>query len=300
MRKNAYARVESFAEYSGEGTNLIAHPTPNYNLMGIAEYNVISVMKGHAPGVMVTEKNDLLYDVFLYPDLATWRELLETYQAQQVLVPLPWSYRDVKMLLNGRRMERNDFYELYRVDVDDLDDMVLSRSPDPELELSSVEYGYTRYEAWADIQQGGVKEIVIEAVKDTTDEAEAYTYLRAESEDPEGSLLFINRGYIEVDPALQYSLKTVSRETKGEPNSYLFIYEYSQPSNTALLDMKTTKYYERFDYWTERELIIGPETAEDVHITWNPDTRYVKIGMILCHHSTGQVEVDLIELSPEI
>lgn len=293
MQKNAYAQVEAFPPYSEGGVNLIAHPSPGYNLMGVSSYNLVSVLSGHGPRDLVQERNDGLRDAYATPDPELWRGLLEEYDAEQVLFMRSDYFKNTELLLNGVRLERNPLYELYKVDADNLDTETWQRTPDPELEESSVQYGFTRFDHWADIQNTGDEEITLEVVRD-----EGRTYLKTISTEPIGLLFFLSRGFIEVDPQRYYDISVTSRETGGEPANYFVLYEYSQPDPMTMITTHGIRFYEIIPHWITRELVAGPPVGEAVNIQFNQDTRYVKIGMLLFQESVGEVDIDLIEISP--
>lgn len=297
LEKDNYAVMEPFVEFGQSGESLVALPAPGYNMMGLSSYNVISVLGGHAPREIVEDRNEMLYRLYDTPVADVWRELLAEYGAREVMVPNIFSARDVILLLNGVLMRRNAFYELYDVDPERMDTEVLAATPDPELEESSVEYGYTRLDHWAELQLTGLKEVVLEA--EEGEGASAGSYLRATSDDPTGQLILLNRGFIEVDPSRRYTIRTVSRETAGDPTSFMTIYQYGSTSPSSPISIYSIEYMERSDSWTEREFTIGPVLEEGVDLAFSVDARYVKVGMILCYESTGQVEVDLIEIVPE-
>jgi hypothetical protein len=294
--KHNYAVMEPFASFAQEGDVLVANAATGYNLMGISSYNVISVL-GHAPRELNSAKNKTLEEAFLLPYPETWEKLLEEYGAREVLVPKVFACRDVTLLLNGIRMAGNEFYDLYEVDPTNLDTDVLTTLPDPELEKYTIPYGFTRYDFWTDLQYSGRRDIAMEAVEDADDPGDSF--LRATSDDPESGLLFLNRGFISVDPSRRYTIRTTSRETQGEPITFLAIYQYGSASPVNPLAIYNIQYGDPSSSWKERALTIGPGPAEGVNLTFNPETRYLKIGLILCYFSTGQVEVDNIDIVPQ-
>jgi hypothetical protein len=294
MERDIYTAMEPFALQSQDGETVIAHPAPSYNLMGISSYNVVSILSGHAESDLVVKGNRRLREAYLSPVADIWRELLQDYDAEEVLVPAYPEYRDITILLNGERLEKNEYYELYEVDTETLDTEVLAATPDPELEESSVVNGFVRYADWIDIQYVGRKDVVLEPVEEP-----GSSYLRVFSDDPEGTLLFLNRGYIEVDPSRLHTITTTARETVGEPDNFLVVFQYAEPSPAALINITSIGLWERSEQWTERAFVIGPLYDEGVEIAWNPDTRYVKIGIVFISESTGQIEVDNIEIKAQ-
>lgn len=296
MASNAFAAVEAFPEYSGEGTNLAAYPLQGYNLMGISTYSVISVMKGHGDPAIVNERNDRLGSAFFAPEPGEWRGLLDEFNLGQALLNRSKAFLDVALLLNGTRLERNDLYDLYEVGAAGLDTEILSSTPDPELEESSLVNGFVRFDSWADVQWLGEEEMVVEAAEEPG--GEGRRYFSVTSEDEEGALIFVNRGYIEVDTTRTYSLTLNSRRTRGEPLVYLVLYQYEATSPEERLSALQKKIHRGFEDWKEREFIVGPESDPQADIVWKEGTRFVKIGVIPCYKSAGQVDVDYIDISP--
>jgi hypothetical protein len=290
-----YADMKPFTAFAQEAEVLIANPATGYNLMGMSSYNVISVL-GHAPKEYNRDQNEMLEEAFLLPYPETWVGLLEEYHSREVLVPKVFACRDVTLLLNGIRMESTDLYDLYEVDPVDLDTGELAATPDPELQDHSIVNGFTRFENWVDFQYMGRRDIAIEAVEDADDPADSF--LKATSDDPEGGLLFLNRGFIEVDPARRYTIRTTSREMQGDPITLLAIYQYGSASPVNPLSIYNIPYGEPSTSWKEREITIGPVLGEGTNVVFSPYTRYLKIGVVLCYFSGGQVEVDSIELIP--
>ncbi len=123
--------------------------------------------------------------------------------------------------------------------------------------------------------------------------------LRATSDDPEGGLLFLNRGYIAVDPTRRYTIRCTSREPQGEPKTYLAIYQYGSLSPVLPIAIYNIELPGTSTAWQKREFTLGPMATEGVDYAFSPDTRYVKIGLLTCYFSTGQVEVDNIEIAPQ-
>ncbi|MEW6553607.1 MAG: hypothetical protein AB1384_04905 [Actinomycetota bacterium] len=294
--KNNYDVMEPFAAFAQEGDVLIANPATSYNLMGISSYNVVSVLAGHAPRQLTADKNQLLEEAFLLPYPSTWQKLLEEYGASEVLVPNVYSCRDTAFLLNGTRLQGNMFYSLYEVDAENLDTGELTATPDPELRGYAAASGFTRFDHWTDFQYSGRRDIVMEGVEDGAGPGDSF--LRVTSDDPEGAFLFVNRGFISVDPSRSYTISTTLRETQGEPLTLLAVYQYGSTSPYPPLAIYNIPYGEPSTSWKRRDLVMGPAGAAGVNLTFRPDTRYVKIGLLTCYFSTGQVEVDSIELVP--
>jgi hypothetical protein len=296
MDQNDYAAVEVFSPQSEDGARLIADSISGYDLMGISMYNVFSISQGHFNGEITQERNEILDEVFLSPDLDTWMELLDEYDTEQVLVPCTEPYEAVRLFLNGKRLERNEFYELYHVDRDDLDIEVFSSTPDPELEQASEYNDYTRFDYWADIQTGGEKDIMVEMIEEAGEGGG--TYLRADSEDSYGSLLFVNRGFIEVGPQSRYNIEVDFRVPEGDTEVYFVLFQYDQPLPTHLLREDNLKIHGSSRDWMTRDVRVGPSNWRRVKITFDDSTHFIKIGLVLGHKSASRVEVNKIELSP--
>jgi hypothetical protein len=136
----------------------------------------------------------------------------------------------------------------------------------------------------------------MEGVEEGNDPGDSF--LRVTSDDPEGALLFVNRGFVSIDPTRGYTIRTTLRETQGEPLTFLAIYQYGSASPYPPLAIYNIPYGEPSAAWKQRELVIGPAGGAGVNVAFKPDARYVKIGLLTCYFSTGRVEVDSIELVP--
>jgi hypothetical protein len=85
---------------------------------------------------------------------------------------------------------------------------------------------------------------------------------------------------------------------EGEPSSYLTIYQYDDASPEGKTGELIRKFHIESEEWKQREFIVGPPGGENVDLAWDETTRFVKIGMILCHQETGRADVDFIDISP--
>jgi len=294
MGKNAYAKVADFASYAEEGNNLIAHPTPGYNLMGVSGYNVVSVTEGHAPAEFTQDRNLELRVAFVAPTSEEWRELLTGYEADQVLVPRSPQYCDLQLLLNGIRLARNPYFDLYETDPGDIDSATYTQAPDPDLERSAIENGFTRYDLWADVMVAGKEGALLQAVNDPGEAGDSY--LRVESEGRMDTLLFLNRGFIEVDPNRPYVLQSSLRSASGSPRAYLLLYQYDEPGIEGALYKTDLQVELAGEDWRTVEYAIGPQPGDRRGFDFNPGTRYVKIGLLIECDDSDALEVDSIRI----
>jgi hypothetical protein len=296
METNDYDKVAVFIPYAEGGANLLALPMPAYALMGISEYNVASVAEGHAPQEIIGERNLALSDAFLMPTFAGWRELLEAYGSEQVLVPRSLPFSNLQILLNGVRVASNSYADLYLVDPWDLDTAVYQEAPDPELEQYGEENGYIRFNQWADVQTRVGSNIALHAIPDPDDPGDFF--LRAESESPDENLLFISRGFIEVDPTKSYTVEALARIGDGDPQISLALYQYAEPSFESVLETKYLRVALEGENWQPMVRFINPVPGKTVDFFFRPNARYVKIGLALFNRSTGIIDVDSIRITP--
>ena len=295
MESNGYAMVEAFSGYGEGGVGLAAYPLQGYDLMGISEYNVVTIMRGHADAEIVEERFERLEDAMFNPEARKWLDLIEEFGLTQALINRSRAFTEAAIFLSGELLERNPLYDLYTIDAAGLDTEVMPGTPDPELEQSEIVNGFTRFDHWAYFQWEGEEEMAVEAVEDTDEPGRRY--LRVSSDDEEGALLFVNRGYIEVDPTRRYRITFNSRRTGGDPQVYLVLYEYDDNSPTAILSTTQKKIHKGYDEWTARSYTVGPAGDDEVDFAWNEDTGFVKIGILPCSKSIGQMELDLLEIS---
>ena len=297
MAKDGYASVEAFMDTGGEGSNLLANPVQGYMLMGISDYNVYSITQGHADPEIITPRNERLEQAYAYPAPDEWEGLLREFGISEALVSRDKSSVDAALLLNGVLEERNGPFDLYAVDPDALDTAVLTSTPDPFLDESEVVNGFTRFASWAWFQWGGAEAMSVESVDADSGDEIAKSMLRVASQDDEGGLIFINRGYIEVDPTRRYRIALNTRVVEGDPQVFLVFYQYAEPSPRGLLSRVEMKIHRESGEWTRRNFIVWNEGEEKTDIVLNEDTRYVKIGLMPRYKSAGQVEVGRIDIS---
>jgi hypothetical protein len=294
MERNAYAEIAAFAPFSRKGDNLIAHPTPSYDLMGVSDFNVVTVTEGHASREITAERNRMLREAFLAPDLDTWRSLLGRFGAERVLVPRSGRYTGTLLLLNGVRLARNLRFELYEAGPGRLDSIVLDKTPDPDLQEWSEPNGFLRYERWNDIQLAGIGDMVLRPVSDP--ETPGDFYLRVETAERPGSQALVNRGFIAVDAAIPYRIKVTLRNVEGDAEVYLALIQYSEPGQDSLLGWTNSRTYFPLEGWQEAQAVVTPNPEGVAPFKFDPDTRYVKIGVIVRNNSASVVEVDRIQI----
>jgi len=303
LQGNAYQSLEAFKDLGGEGERLVAHPAAGYDLMGISSFQVISVL-GHAPASLVRPRNELLGRAFSTPDPSLWKALLEEYGARRVLVPRPGSYRDLALLLNGIRVARNPYYELWEVDPEKLDTEVLSSLPDPGLEERESPYGQVRLKHWADVQASGKEPLYLEVrAEDAGGECISISCSERKS-----SLLLINRGYLAVDDTSAYRLRVRYRCAEGQPSLALVTYFYAEPAPTRQVGARRRPAEATAGEWEETTLVIAPAgmkkrggkrgKAFKPDISIPSDAKFWKIGLALFEQSAGRIELDRIELVP--
>ncbi|MEW6553597.1 MAG: hypothetical protein AB1384_04855 [Actinomycetota bacterium] len=297
MGKDGYAPVEAFMETGGEGRNLLAHPVQGYMLMGISGYNIYSITQGHASPEIITARNERLEQAYASPAPDGWGELLGEFRITDTLVARDKSSLDAALLLNGVLEERNAAFDLYAVDPEGLDTAVLASTPDPKLEDSEVVNGFTRFGGWAWFQWEGREPMEVESVHVDDGDDITSTRLRVTARDDAGALVFINRGYIEVDPARRYRIAMNTRVAEGEPQVYLVFYQYAAPSPQALISRVEMKIHRDTGEWTRRNFIVWHGGEEKTDIVLSEHTRYVKIGVLPCYRSAGQVEVGRLDIS---
>jgi hypothetical protein len=296
LEKSAYEKWEAFAPYAEGGDHLLALPSPSYILMGISEYNVATVAAGHAPPKIINDRNLTLTEAFFNTNFSIWEELLKEYDAEQVLVPRYQPFSDLHFLLNGVRLANNPWADLYLVDPDQLDTAVYQEVVDPELEQGSLEGTYARFTYWADVQARIRSNITLQRVADTGDQGDFF--LRAESEDPMGNLLFMNRGFIEIEPGKSYRVTASVRKVEGDPRVFIAVYQYAEPSFESVLEKGYLKAPVTSEDWQLINKSIRPINTKNPIFVLSPDTRYIKIGLSLLSSSTGIVDVDSISLVP--
>jgi hypothetical protein len=296
MSQNAYEAAETFVEYGEEGDSLIALPAPGYNLMGMGDYNVYSIDQGHDQEDIVKERNAVLNQAYESPDVETWKTLLTEYDAELVLTQSSDSYDILRMFLNGKRLNRNNAHELYVVDPDDLDMEVWAETPDPALEESSIQNGYTWFDHWADLQIIGRGDIQIETMNEG-ENAEP-SYLRFESGDPRTGLLFVNRGYIEVESDGKYSVNVDLRSVEGVPNASVVLYQYDESLPDHFLRKDTFPLRDVGEDWESRSVKVGNQDWKFARIPFEEDTRFVKVGVVLYFSARGRMDLGRIELLP--
>jgi len=293
LQGNAYQSLEAFKDLGGEGERLVAHPAAGYDLMGISSFQVISVL-GHAPASLVRPRNELLGRAFSTPDPSLWKALLEEYGARRVLVPRPGSYRDLALLLNGIRVARNPYYELWEVDPEKLDTEVLSSLPDPGLEESEVRNGFLRCSHWADVQVSGAQDIVLSlGVEENGDR-----YLSAQCSSPEAAMILLNRGYLSLDPERLYSLRLRYRQSQEEPFVQLVIFQYDAPAANRLLGISSLVLEPSVEAWKEVSYSLARGTKSRPDLLILPQAALVKVGVYLFGGTTGKVDLDEIDLRP--
>jgi hypothetical protein len=297
MAKDGYASVEAFMDTGGEGSNILANPVQGYMLMGISDYNVYSITQGHADPEIITARNERLEQAYASPAPGDWEELLSEFKITETLVGRNKSSVDTALLLSGVLKERNGPFDLYEVDAEELDTAVFATTPDSELKDSAVVNGFTRFESWAWFQWEGKDLMGVEAVKEDDGSDVTSDRLRVTAENEEGALIFINRGYIEVDPTRRYRIATNTRIVEGEPQVFLVFYQYTEPSPQGLLSEVEMKIHRESGEWTRRNFIVWNEGEEKTDIVLNEKTRYVKIGILPCYKSAGQVELGRIDIS---
>ncbi len=297
MAKDGYASVEAFMDTGGEGINLLANPVQGYMLMGISDYNIYSITQGHADPAIITARNERLETAYASPAPGDWEELLGEYGITRALVSRNKSSVDAALLLNGVLEARNGPFDLYTVDAEALDTAVFISTPDSKLEESAVVNGFTRFESWAWFQWEGKDLMGVESVKVEGGDDITGSRLSVASQNDAGALIFINRGYIEVDPSRRYRIAMNTHIMEGEPQVYLVFYQYTEPSPQGLLSIVEMKIHRESGEWTRRNFIVWHEGEEKTDIVLNQKTRYVKIGVLPCYKSTGQVEVGRIDIS---
>lgn len=294
MRKNAYSSVAAFSEHAGDGKRLAALPGPGYDLMGMSSFQVISVMEGHAPNDTIFTRNELLYNAFGNPDPALWKDLLDRFHIDMVLVPRDAAFNNLNLLLNGRRIARNEYHELWEVDPRNLDTEILTSLQDPHLRQFEREGRYLRFTHWADLQIEGTDEIDLSMVDDENGEE----HLRMECRQPGAKLLFLNRGYIAVDPRQIYSLRVRYRDSGGTPFLKAVVYWYDRPAPDRLLAVCSSGLELSGDQWKEIEIVIGPEGKNGVELPLPPQARLAKIGLLAFGETAGWAEIESVQFTP--
>jgi len=290
MDGNDYSTVEAFMNSQEGGGNLVALPKQGYMLMGISDYNVYSIQP------VRDERYERLLEAYFSPKLEDWEDLLQEYEFDKALVGRSRSMDSTALLLNGVLAKRNGYFDLYEVDPDALDMEIRKSIEDNRFQDSEVVNGFIRFEDWAYFQRTGGRMINIDPVKKVDEEGEAF--LRVSSDDPDGELIFINRGYIEVDPTLRYKIGLDFRMSPGDLGLHLVFYQYTEASPEDRIASLEKKIHGGSEEWTQRKLLVGPEGDERAHIIFSEETRYVKIGVVFRFRSTGQIELNLLDISP--
>ncbi|MGQ9475216.1 MAG: hypothetical protein ACUVSI_03865 [Actinomycetota bacterium] len=294
LARNAYQEVEAFRGAGVRGECLVAHPAPGYDLMGMSSFQVISLLPGHAPQELTQPRNELLYQAFSTPDPETWRALLTDFRARKVLVPRRGKYQTLNLLLNGIRVKRNPYYELWEVDPEGLDTAVIAHLPDPGLEDIEYPYGYPRLRHWADLELSGKEDIVLRKVSDPSGD----TYLSLESVAPESRLLLVNRGYLPLQPGRPYRLHIRYRCGEGFPAIQPVLLMYSSPSPLQQVGARSLSLDATAGDWREVDLIIGFPVRHSPDLSLLPEASLVKVGLFLFGESTGRIDLDEIDLQP--
>ncbi len=290
MDGNDYSTVEAFMNSQEGGSNLVALPKQGYMLMGISNYNVYSIQPVH------DERYERLLEAYFSPKLEDWEGLLQEYEFDKALVGRSRPMVSTALLLDGILAERNDYFDLYEVEPDSLDTEIRKSIEDNGFQDSEVVNGFIRFEDWAYFQQTGGGMISVDPVKEVDEEGEEF--LRVSSDDPGEELIFINRGYIEVDPTLRYRISADFRISPGDPGLYLVFYQYTEASPEDRIASLKKRLHGGSEEWTQKKLLVGPEGDEGAKINFSEETRYVKIGVMFRFGSTGQIELDLLDISP--
>lgn len=292
LSRNAYQEVEAFRDAGEKGECLVAHPAPGYDLMGMSSFQVISVMKGHAPEELIQPRNERLYQAFSLPDPEIWRALLTDFGARKVLVPRRGEYQTLNLLLNGIRVKRNPYYELWEVDPEGLDTAVITHLPDPDLEETEYPYDYLRLRHWADLQLSGTQDTVLQKAND----AEGDAYLSLECIAPESSLLLVNRGYLALQPGRPYRLHIRYRCSEGSPAIQPVLLMYSSPSPLQWVGARSLSLDATAGDWREVDLVIGCPGRHNPDLSLLPEASLVKVGLFLFRETTGRIDLDEIDL----
>ncbi len=292
LSRNAFQQVEAFGEDGESGECLVAHPAPGYDLMGMSSFQVISVLPGHAPQSIVGPRNALLYEAFSLPDPEIWKELLTGFGARKVLVPRLGGYQNLCLLLNGVRVRRNPYYELWEVDPDGLDTEIVSRLADPSLEESDSAYGRLRLRRWADLQVSGTEDLALGGGY----EPAVGDYISVACASEQSRLLLVNRGYLALQPGRPYRLRIRYRCAEGSPVVQPVLFMYDAPAPLRMVGARSSSLDPTAGDWREAELLVGLPGLHRPHLPLLPEAKMVKVGLFLFGDSTGRVDLDEIDL----
>ncbi len=289
MHGNDLEAVEEFADSGEGGMNLVAQPKQGCVLMGISDYSVYSVPTAR------DERNERLLELYYTPVMGEWEGFLREYGFQRVLVNRSPSLAGTALLLNGTLLERNEGFDLYGVDPDALDTEIVQRIKDRKLERSETAGGFFRFDDWAYFQQAGKGMIGIERAEGDGETGEPYMLFSSDA--PGGELVLANRGYIEVDPNVRYRIDVDYRMPPEAGRLYLLLYQYSEASPEGEVAYERKKVFGEPGAWTQRRFIVGPGSDPRARFVLSEETRYVKIGLLVCFESAGQMGLRLLNFS---